>query len=120
MTARFELPGHVAQVRLPVAVAPEERQADAAAVELGPQRGQQLPALVVDRAPAAEQEVVLAHLGQPLAGNAAAPGDVLQERHHVLGTFGPTEGQQQHRVVGIEIRPVGGGALASRTLRSCG
>ena len=43
--------------------------------------------------------------GQSLAGNAAAPGDVLQERHDVLGTFGPTEGQQQHRVVGIQTRP---------------
>ena len=67
-----------------------------------PQRGQQHPALVVDRAAAAEREVVLADLGQPLRGNAATAGDVGQERQHLLRTFRTAEGDQEHRVVRFE------------------
>ena len=56
---------------------------DAAAVELGAQRGQQRTVLVVDGAAPAEPVVVLGHGGQPLVRDAAPGGDVAQERHHL-------------------------------------
>jgi hypothetical protein len=91
----------VDQVGVPVPVAPVQRQAEAAGVELGPQRGEQGPVLVVDRAAAAEVEVVLGHGLEPLGRDAPAPGDVLEEGHHVVGLLGAAEGQQQDRVVGV-------------------
>ena len=42
--------------------------------------------------------VVLSDDGQPLARDAAAASDVLQERHYLLGTLWPPERQQQDRV----------------------
>ena len=67
---------------------------------------EELAVLVVDRRAAAEEEVVLAHLLQPLARDAAAAGDVLQERHDVLGLLRTAEGHQQQGVVGAGV---GGG-----------
>ncbi len=96
---RGHLRERVLQVGVPVAVAPVDRQVDAVAGEVLAQRGEELAVLVVDRRAAPEEEVVLAHLLQPLARDAAAAGDVLQERHHVLGLLRSPEGHQQQRVV---------------------
>ena len=67
--------------------------------ERGADRAEHLAALGVDRAHAADGVVVLGHLGQALRRDAAAAGDVLQERQHVVGSLGAAEGQQQERVV---------------------
>ena len=83
---------------------------DRAASNSSSQRREQRATLIVDRAPAPEQEVVLTDLGEPLPGNASAAGDVLQERHHVLRPLGPAEGDQQDRVVRCQIRRLDGRA----------
>ena len=92
-------PHRVGQVRRPVAVAPVDRQVQPDLVERRPQRLQQRPVLVVDRAAAAERVVVLADLLQPLVRDPAAAGHVLQEGQHVVGLLGATEGEQQDGVV---------------------
>lgn len=68
---------------------------------------QQGPVLGVDRADAAEQEVVLADLLEPLLGDAPAAGHVRQERDHVVRAFGAAEGEQQQGVVGSGIAQIG-------------
>ena len=55
-----ELGEGVAQVGCPVAIAPVERYGDAPSVQFRTQRGEEPAALIVDRAPAAEEVVVLA------------------------------------------------------------
>ena len=70
-----------------------------AAVQLGPQRGQQRPVLVVDGAAPAERVVVLGHRRQPLVRDPPPGGHGPQERHHVVRLLRATEGQQQDRVV---------------------
>ncbi len=65
------------------------------------QRGDEGPVLGVDRADAAEVEVVLGDLFQPLPGDVAAPGDVLQERDDVVRPFRAAEGEHEQRVVGV-------------------
>ena len=67
------------------------------------ERGEERAVLVVDRGAAAEQEVVLADLLQPLARDAPAAGDVLEERHDVLGLLGPAERDQQQGVVRRDV-----------------
>ena len=81
--------------RVPVAVAPVDRQRR----QLGPDRGQQGPVLLVDRGHPAEVPVVPGHLEQPLPRHPAAAHHVLQERQHVLRPLRTTEGQQQQGVV---------------------
>lgn len=100
-----QLAHHVVQVRGPVAVAPVDRQVQPVLREVLAQRVQQLAVLPVDRADAAEAEVVLPDLLEALARDAAPARDVLQERHDVFGPLGTAEGQQQEGVVG------GGGAF---------
>ena len=60
----------VGQVGRPVAVAPVDRQVEAVRREVGLERRDQRAVLRVDRADAAEAEVVLADLQQPLARDA--------------------------------------------------
>ena len=43
-------------------------------------------------------QVVLGDGLQPLPRDATTAGDVLQERHDIVGSFGAAEGQQQQRV----------------------
>ena len=80
---RGHLGDGVGQVGMPVPVAPVQRQVQPAGGEVLPDGREQVPALLVDRADPAEEVVVVGDLGQPLAGHAAAAGDVLQERHDV-------------------------------------
>ncbi len=54
---------------------------------------------------------MLADLLEALLRDSPAAGDVLQERHHVLGGLGPAEGEQQQSVVrGSRAGRVGRGA----------
>ena len=89
----------VAQVRVPVAVAPEHGKVDAAGCELGFERRLQLAVLVVDRAHAAEVAVVVGDLFEALLGDAATTGDVAQERDDVVLALGPAETGEEDRVV---------------------
>jgi len=59
-----------------------------------------VPVLVGDGALAVHREVVLAHLGETPAGDAAAAGHVLEERDDVLVLLGTTEGQDEKCAVG--------------------
>ena len=96
----------VAQVRVPVPVAPVDGQVDVARRELTLERRDDLPVEVVDRAATAEQEVVLPHLLQPLARDALADGHVLQERDHVVGLLGTTEGDVEECIEGADVHAV--------------
>src|SRR5690606_9132385 len=107
-------PQGVGEVGVPVAVAPVDRQVDAVRGEVLLDRGDQCAVLVVDRAPATEAVVVLPDLLEAFDRDVLADGDVLQERHHVLGLLGSAEGHQQQRVVG---RP-GSGSHAAIVGRS--
>src|SRR4029453_3663787 len=88
---------------MPVAVAPVDRQRNVVGGEVGTNGGEQLAALVVDRAPATEAVVVLAHLREPFGWDVAATGDVLQERDHVIWALRPAKRQEQQRVVGHPV-----------------
>ena len=88
----------VFDVGLPVAVAEVDRCLAAAACQLGLDLGDERTVDPVDRRDPAEMQVVLGHRLQPLPRDAAAASDVLQERHHLVGPLGTTEGQQQQRV----------------------
>src|SRR4249919_3462548 len=92
---------------MPVAVAPVDRQRNVVGGEVGTNGGEQLAALVVDRAPATEAVVVLPHLREPFGWDTSATGDVLQERDHVVRTLRPAKRQEQQRVVGhpVPIHP---------------
>ena len=83
---------------MPVAVAPVDRQADAVASSSARSAAISVADLAVDRADTAEVIVVLGDLLEPLAGDVAAPGDVLEERHHVVQALGPAEADDQDRV----------------------
>jgi hypothetical protein len=89
----------IVEVRVPVAVAPEHRQADAAARELGLERGLQLAVVLVDGTHAAEMAVVVRDLFEPLVGDAAAARDVAEERDHVVLPLGPAEAGEEDRVI---------------------
>src|SRR4249919_851635 len=92
---------------MPVAVAPVDRQRNVVGGEVGTNGGEQLAALVVDRAPATEAVVVLPHLREPFGWDTSATGDVLKERDHVIRTLRPAKRQEQQRVVGhpVPIHP---------------
>ena len=107
------LPQRVGEVRVPVAVAPVDRQVEAGGPEVLLDRGDERAVLVVDRAAATEEEVVLADLLETLPRDAASAGDVLQERDDVLGLLGPAERDEQQRVV---RRGVGRSVMARRIL----
>lgn len=97
----------VGEVRGPVAVAPVHRQFEAVVREVLAQRLQKRTVLCVDRAHAAEEEVVLADFFEPFLGDAAAARHVREERDDVVRAFGTTEGQQEKGVVGSGITQIG-------------
>ena len=96
-------------VGVPVAVAPEHRQPDAAGGELGFQGSLELAVLLVDGADAAVGPVVVGDLFEPLVGDAAAAGDVAEERNDVILALGPAEGGEQDGVVVLGRHPAGFG-----------
>ena len=91
----------VGQQRMPIAIAPIDRQRRAVGGQLGLEGGDQGPILVVDRTAAAEMLVVLGHGQHPLARDIFAPQHVFQKRHHLVRPFGSAEGDDQHGIVGL-------------------
>jgi hypothetical protein len=78
---------------------PSRWEGDVPGLELGSQSVEQLAVLLVDGADPAEREVVVRHLLEALARDAAAAGDVLEERHHVVGTLRAPERDEEEGVV---------------------
>ena len=107
-------PHRIGQVGRPVPVPPVDGQRKPAGREGRADRGQQVPALLVDRADPADRVIVLGHAGQPLRRDAAAARDVLQERHDVVGAFRAAERDEQESVVGrhASIQPARPGGYA--------
>ena len=93
----------VGEVGVPVAVAEVDRQVEPLLGQVLLQRGDERPVLVVDRAASAEEEVVLADLLEPLTRDAPPAGDVLEERHDVLGLLRAPEGEHEESVVGSGV-----------------
>ena len=89
----------IGQQRMPVPIAPIDRQVDPVGGELGLQGGNERAVVVVDRTPAVEAVVVLGDGEHALARDVAAPQHVLQEGDDVLTTFRPPEREDQQRVV---------------------
>src|SRR5690606_14509883 len=92
--------GGFAQVRVPVAVAPVDRQVDAVGVEVLAHRGHEGAVLVVDGRLPAELEVVLTDLDETLGRDPPAARHVLKERHDVVGLFGTAEGHEENGIDG--------------------
>ena len=101
--------------RRPVAVAEVHRKVHPGRRKLLLDRRDRVAVQPVDRRDATEVPVVLGDLEEPFARDAAAPGDVLEERHDVLRAFRSAEGHDQNRVVlarSVELGIVGGGSAA--------
>ncbi len=113
------LPQRVGEVGVPVAVAEVDRQPDPVRGELGLERRDQIAVLLVDRADAAEELVVMADLREPLARDVASARDVLEERDHVVGPLGAAERDDEQRVVATVVEPGVGPVGRLLTRRSC-
>ena len=95
----------------PVPVAPEDGQVDAAGGEFGLDAGLEFAVLGVDGADAAVGAVVVRDLFEALVRDAAAAGDVAQERKDVILAFRAAEGGEQHGVIGLRGHSAGFGHL---------
>jgi adenylate kinase len=110
---------YVSEGRGPMPVSPVHRQLDAVVSEVGAHRGEERTVLPVDRAHSIDVQVVLGHLGETLRRDTSTGGDILEERHHVVRTFRPTERNDEHCVVGshpeilavVTDRPAKGSAV---------
>ncbi len=89
----------VGQQGMPVAVPEVHGQGDPGLVESVLQGPHERPILFVYGADTAEAGILPGHLGEPLDRYVPPPGHVLQERHHVVGPLGASEGEQQESVV---------------------
>jgi len=78
---------------------PSTAQAEASGRERGPDRPEQLLALVVNRAHAAVGVIMPGHLGQPLRRHARPRVTFSRNGSTSSGPSGPPEGQQQESVV---------------------
>src|ERR1039457_3771393 len=87
------------EVRRPVPVAPVHGQVKAGGRKIFADSRARARALLVERAAPAGRIVMLGHRGEPLPRYAAAPGDILQKRHDLIGSFRSPEGDEQERVV---------------------
>ena len=81
--------------------------------QLGLERSDQRAVLLVDRADAAEQLVVVRDVEQPFARDATPARHVLEERQNVVRPFRPAERDDEDRVEGrVGRRGAVGGRLA--------
>ena len=95
--------GHLAkrvgQQRVPIAVAPVDRQLRSMIGQFPRQGRHQRTILLVDRTHAAEVVIVLGDFEHPLAGHFPAAKHVFQERQHVVRPLRPAERNDQNGVV---------------------
>jgi hypothetical protein len=89
--------------RLGIAIPQRDRDFYAHLHQARSERCDEGTVLGVDRADAAQGEVVLPHLRKPGGRDSATGRDAFQERQDLLRTLGPTEGHNQDGVeTGIE------------------
>src|SRR5689334_6690755 len=81
----------VSQKRMPVAIAPVDRQLWPIAIKLALQRRDKVSVLLVDRTDAAKHLVVMRHAEHALARHVASAQDVFEEWHHVVHSFWPAK-----------------------------
>ena len=79
---------------MPVAIAPINRQRHQRR-----QRGNQIAALLIDRAAPIEMVVVFRHGEHAFAGNIAAAQNIFKEGNYVVTALRPAEGYKQQSVV---------------------
>ena len=89
----------VGEQRMPVAVAPVDGQRVTGRRELGVQSGDERTIVRVDRAHAIHDVVLLGDLPESLRRHVATLGDVLEERHDVVGPLGAAERDDHDGVV---------------------
>src|ERR1043165_7081095 len=77
--------------RMPVAIAPVDRQSWAISLQLCFERRDQIPVLLIDRTDAAKHLVMLRDLEHPLARHVAPAQDVLEERNDIVHAFRSAE-----------------------------
>src|SRR6185369_1424622 len=77
--------------RMPIAIAPVDRQSWAIPLELFFECRDQISILLVDWTDATEHLVVLRNAEHPFARHIPAAQDVLEERHHIVHSFRPAE-----------------------------
>ena len=111
------VPEGVREERRRVAVAPEDGDLDLALLQLGLEGGDEGAVLVVDRAAAAEQLVVVRDVLEPLVRDPAARGHPAQERHDLVGRLRAAERQEEDGVVGRQRL---GGHRGSPRRNGCG
>ena len=97
---------------MPVAVAPIHGQVWATTLEFLANRRDQGEVLRVDRTRATKMVVVLGHLEHSLTRHVATTEHILEKRHHIVGAIGPSERNEQHRIVLRRLR-------CGRVLRVC-
>ena len=89
----------VGQQRMPVAVAPIDRQVDPGAIEFRSEGGDEVSHLSVDRTDTVEVVVMLGDFEHPFTRDRLATQHVFEERDHVVSLLGTTEGDDQDGVV---------------------
>ena len=95
----FHLPQRIGQQRMPVAIAPIDRQAGSAAGEFALQCGYESAILGVDRGPSVKQIVVFGHFEHTLAGHVSAAEHVFKKGNYVLMPLRAPKGNQQQRII---------------------
>ena len=85
--------------RMPVAIAPVDRQLRTVAIEFGLQRSNQLAILFVDRTLAAELVIVLGDGQHSFARNISATQHIFEEGNYLLVRLGTAERHHQQRVI---------------------
>ena len=89
----------VGQERMPVAIAPIDRQARPMLGQFVLQPRDQSAVMIVDGALAVEVMIVLGDFEQALAGHIPPAQNVFEKRHYVIRLLRPTERQHQHGVI---------------------
>src|SRR5690606_23600728 len=91
----------IRQKRMPVAVAPVDRQIDIVGFQFLFERGDQGAILSVDWADTTEVIIMLRHCQHTLARDVFAAQDVFQKGDHLIHAFGTAKGHDQYRIVGM-------------------
>jgi len=99
MARRRDLAKRVDKKRLPIAVSPVDGKVMPSVLKLIRERSADSSALFVYWANTVEMVVVRADFHEPFARNPAARGDVLQERHHIVGALRAPKGKKKDGIV---------------------
>ena len=90
-TVTCHLLHRVGEHRMPVSISPVNRQFDLMRIEFLLQGRDDITALRIDRANAAEQRIVFGHLEHSFSRNISSAEDIFEEREDIIGSFGTAE-----------------------------